>query len=119
MARVGLARLKDLPHLFILDDVHIGGCGGRRQIEFVYFVRNDACVIKGVRGPFRKLKRRIGGRSDYAVLECVAGFEAENADGFYADVLIGGCVDDCGIGSVGDGAGENVGGAAAGVRDTD
>ncbi len=51
--------------------------------------------------------------------EIVAGFEPEDADGFYADVLIGGGFDDGGIGIVGDGAGEDVGGAAAGMGDVD
>ena len=36
-----------------------------------------------------------------------------------ADVLVGGSVDDGGIGIVGDGAGEDVDGAAAGMRDMD
>ena len=54
-----------------------------------------------------------------AVFEVVAGGEAENTDGLDADVLIGGGVDDGGIGIVRDGAGEDVGRAAAGVRDAD
>ena len=67
----------------------------------------------------RLAERVIGGRGDDAVLESVAGFEAEDADGFDADVLIGGSVADSEIGSVGDGAGEDVDRAAAGVRDAD
>ena len=54
-----------------------------------------------------------------AVFEVVAGGEAEDADGFDADVVVGGGVEDGGVGTVGDGAGEDVGGAAAGVRDAD
>ena len=61
----------------------------------------------------------VGGGGDDAVFEDVTGFEAEDADGFDADVLVGGGVDDGGIGIVGDGAGKDVGGAAAGVRDVD
>lgn len=56
---------------------------------------------------------------DDAVFEVVAGLEAEDADGFDADGVIGGKVDDCGIGVVGDGTGKNVGTAAAFVCDTD
>ena len=58
---------------------------------------------------------RSGG--DNAVFEDVAGSEAEDADGFDSDVLVGGGVEDCGIGIVSDSAGENVCGAAAGVGD--
>ena len=49
---------------------------------------------------------RSGG--DNAVFEDVAGSEAEDADGFDSDVLVGGGVEDCGIGIVSDSAGENV-----------
>ena len=58
-----------------------------------------------------------GGGGDDAIFEEVAGLEAEDADGFYADVLIGGCVDHGGIGIVGDGAGKDVCDAAAWVGD--
>ena len=58
------------------------------------------------------------GRDD-AVFEEVTGAESENADGFDADVLIGRSVDDGGIGIVGDGAGKNIDGAAAGMGDAD
>ena len=61
----------------------------------------------------------MGDGSDDAILERIAGPEAEDADGFDADVLVGGSVDDGGIGIVGDGAGEDVDGAAAGVRNAD
>src|SRR5260370_30934210 len=54
---------------------------------------------------------------DYAIFEEVAGGEAEDADGFDADVVVGGGVDYGGIGLVGDGTGKNVDGAAAGVGD--
>ena len=55
--------------------------------------------------------------SDDAIFEQVAGLQAEDADGFYADVLIGGRIDYGGIGIVGDGAGKNVCAAAARVSD--
>src|SRR5260370_3288913 len=58
----------------------------------------------------------VGCCGDYAIFEDVAGGEAEDADGFDADVLIGGGVYYGGIGLVGDGAGKDVGGAAAGMR---
>ena len=56
----------------------------------------------------------VSGGGDDAVFEVGAGFQAEDADGFDADVLVGGGVNDGGIGIVGDGAGEDVGGAAGG-----
>src|SRR5260221_12728560 len=55
-------------------------------------------------------------RDDW-VFERIAGFEAEDADGFDADVLVEGGVDDDGVGIVGDGPGENFGGTATGVGD--
>lgn len=59
-------------------------------------------------------------RSGYdAVLEDISGREAQDADGFDADVLVRGKVGDNGVGLVGDGAGEDIGGAAAGVGDVD
>ena len=60
---------------------------------------------------------RYGG--DDAVFEVVTGGEAEDADGLDAEIVVGGGVDDRGIGLVGDGAGENVGGAAAGMCNVD
>src|SRR5712671_6295880 len=57
-----------------------------------------------------------GGGYD-AIFEEVAGLEAEDADGFYADVLIGGSVDYGRVRVVGDGAGENVRDSAAWVGD--
>ena len=61
----------------------------------------------------------VGNGGDDAVFKGVARFEAEDADGFDADILVGGGVYDGGIGIVGDGAGQDVGGAAAGVGDVD
>ena len=56
---------------------------------------------------------------DDAIFEEIAGLEAEDADGFDADVLVGGGAEDGGVGIVGDSAWEDVGGAAAGVADVD
>ena len=61
----------------------------------------------------------VHGGGDDAVFEGVAGFEAEDADGFDTDVLISGGIDDSRVGVVGDGAGEDVGSAAAGMSDVD
>ncbi len=61
----------------------------------------------------------VRGGGDHAVFERVAGFEAQDAGGLDADVLVGGGVDDDGIGIVSDGPGENLGGPAAGVGDLD
>ena len=61
----------------------------------------------------------VGDSGDDAVFEHVAGFEAEDADGFDAHVLIGRSVDDRRVGIVRDGAGQNVCCAAVGVGDAD
>jgi hypothetical protein len=54
----------------------------------------------------------VGDGGDDAIFERVSRGEAEDANGFDADVLVGGGVDDGGVGLIGDGAGENVGGTA-------
>ena len=59
----------------------------------------------------------MGCCGEYAIFEDVARGEAEEADGFDADVLIDRCIHDGRIGLVGDGAGEDVGSAAAGMGD--
>lgn len=59
----------------------------------------------------------VGGGGDDAVFEEGTGGEAEDANGFDTDVVIGRIVHYGGVGIVGNGAGENVGGAAAGVSD--
>lgn len=61
----------------------------------------------------------VGDGGDDAVFQEIAGLEAEDADGLDADVVISGGLDDGRIRLVGDAAGENVGGATAGVRDVD
>ncbi len=76
-------------------------------------------MVEGVVKPEVGGERVIRSGRDDAIFEEVAGFEAEDADGFDADALIRGSVDNGGIGIVGDGAGEDVGGAAAGMRDVD
>ncbi len=76
-------------------------------------------MIEGVVEPEVGGDRVMSGGGDDAVFEVVAGLEAEDADGLDADVLIRRGVDDSGIGLIGDGPGQDVGGAAAGMRDVD
>ncbi len=83
------------------------------------FFGDDAGAVEGVVEPEVLGEGMVGGGRDDAVFEEVAGGEAEDADGFDADVLIGGGFDDGGIGIVGDGAWKDVGGAAAGVGDVE
>ncbi len=61
----------------------------------------------------------MGDSGEDAVFKKVAGGEPKDADGFDADVLIGGSVFHGGIGIVRDGAGKNLDGAAAGMSDAD
>jgi len=61
----------------------------------------------------------VGSGGDDSIFEEVAGLQTEDADGFYADVLVSGGVYYGGIGIVGNGAGENVCDAAARVSDMD
>src|SRR5712692_119605 len=89
----------------------------RRDIHLEEFLCDHAAGSKVVREIKVWRERRFLHRGNHAVLKAVAGSEAEDAYGFHANVLISGCVDDGGIGIVGDGAGENVDGAAGGVRD--
>ena len=92
---------------------------GGRDIDFEVLLGDDAGAIKGVVEPEVGGERVMGdGRND-AVFEEVTGSESEDADGFDADVLIGGSVYDGGIGIVGDGAGKNIDCAAAGMSDAD
>ena len=80
---------------------------------------DDARAVESVVDPEIGGERMVRGGGDDAIFEGVAGGEAENADGFDADVVIGRKVDDGGVGIIGDGAGENVGSAAARVGDAD
>ncbi len=80
---------------------------------------DDAGAVEGVVEPEVGGEGVVRGGGEDTVFEEVAGGEAEDADGFDADILIGGGIDDGGIGIVGDGAGENVGGAATGMGDVD
>ncbi len=61
----------------------------------------------------------VGGGGDDAVFKSVARSESEDAHGFDAHIMVGGVVDDGRVGIVGDGAGKNVGRAAARMRDAD
>jgi hypothetical protein len=92
---------------------------GGRQVEFEDFVGDDAGAVEGVVEPEVGGEGVVRGGGDDAVFEVVAGGEAKDADGFDADVLVGGGVEDGGIGIVGDGAGKDVGGAAGGMSDVD
>ena len=89
------------------------------KIKFENFLRDDAGAVEGVVEPEVGGERVVGRGGDDAVFEGVAGFEAKDADSLDADVLVGRSVDDGGIGVVGDGTGEDVGRAAAGVDDVD
>ncbi len=86
---------------------------GSGEVDLEEFLRDDAGAVEGVVEPEVGGQRVVSRGGDDAVFEEVAGSEAEDADGFDADVLVGGSVDDGGIGIVGDGAGEDVDGAAA------
>jgi len=88
-----------------------------RQIYLKGFLRDDPFTREVVGKPEVGSERVVGSRCDDAVFEDVARCEAEDADRFDANVLISGGVDNGRIGIVADGAGENVGGAAAGVSD--
>ncbi len=91
----------------------------RRDNDLEDFLGDDAGAVEGMVEPEVGGERVVGGGGDDAVFEVVAGSEAEDADGFDANVLVGGSADDGRIGLIGDGAGEDVGGAAAGVSDVD
>ena|ERR1700733_5196426 len=87
-----------------------------RKIEFKDLLGDDAGTVEGVIEPKVGCQRRMRRDRDDAVLEDVCWFEAEYPDGFDADVLVCGKVSG-GVGLVGDGAGEDVGRAPAGVSD--
>ncbi len=78
---------------------------------------DDAGAVEGVVEPEVGGEGVVRGSGDDSIFEIVAGGEAEDADGFDANVLVGGGVDYSGVGIVGDGAGQDVGGAATGMRD--
>ena len=89
------------------------------KVEGEEFVGDDAGAVEGVVEPEVGSERVMRGCGDDAVFEGVAWSEPEDAHGFDAHVMIGGIVHDGGIGIVGDRARENVGSAAAGMRDAD
>ena len=92
---------------------------GGGKVELEDFLGDDAGAVEGMVEPEVGGKRVMRRGGDDAVFEVVAGGETEDADGFDADVLVGGGVDDGGVGLIGGGAGEDVGGAAAGMGDVD
>src|ERR1700676_2418022 len=96
--------------------LHIPGGG---KVDFKQLAGDNIVTPEIMREVEIGNKGALGGGSDNPVFEFVAGGKAQNADGFYADVAIGGGVGDTGVGLVGDGTGEDVRGAAAGVGDVD
>ena len=103
----------------IIAPVWNRGRDGGGQVDFANLSADDARAVKGVFKPEIGGEGMVRGGGDDAVFEGVTGLKAEDADGFDADVLVGGGFDDGGVGRVGDGAGEDVDGAAAGVSDAD
>src|SRR5260370_5279356 len=99
-------------------DMHLNFWGGR-EIECEDFLGDDAGAVEGMIEPKVGGEGRVRSGGDAAVFESVAGLEAEDGDGFDADIVVGGVVDDGGIGIVGDGAGQDVGRAAARMGDVD
>ncbi len=80
---------------------------------------DNARAVEGMIEPEVGGQGMVRNGSDDAVFESVAGLKAEDADGFDADVVVGRGVEDGRIGIVGDGAGQDVGGAAARMGDVD
>src|SRR5271163_5171577 len=97
-------------------DLHLG-LANRGEVKFENFPGDDAGAIEGVLEPEVRGQGMVGDGGDDSIFKRVARFKAEDADGFYADILVGRIVNDGGVGIVGDGAGKDVGGAAAGVGD--
>ncbi len=92
----------------------------RRDNDLEDFLGDDAGAVEGVVEPEVGGERVVRRGGDDAVFEVVAGGETEDADGFDADVLIGGGVDNGGVGLIGGGAGEDVGfEAVAGFEELD
>ena len=89
------------------------------KVEFEDFLEDDAGAVEGVVEPEVGSEGMVGGGGDDAVFEGVARFEAEDTNGFDADVLISSGIGDSRIGIVVDGAGEDVSRAAAGMSDVD
>ena len=89
------------------------------KVQLKKFSSHDAGAVEGMVEPEVRGEGVVRGGGDYAVFEEVTGLESEDADGFDADVVVSGVVDDGRIGIIGDGAGKNVRSAAARVRDVD
>ena len=92
---------------------------GGWDVDFEVLLGDDAGAVEGVVEPEVRGEGMMGDSGNDAVFEEVTGSEAEDADGFDADVLIGGGIYNGGIGIVGDGAGKNIDCAAAGMSDAD
>src|SRR5258708_40379035 len=91
---------------------NIGAFGPRSwNVQFEKLLAQDSSSIEGMREPEVRGEGVVGGCGDYAIFEDVAGGEAEDADGFDADVLIGG-----GVGYVGGWVGGGRGGGGSGVQ---
>src|SRR5260370_16664891 len=77
----------------------IGAFGPRSwNVQFEKLLAQDSSSIEGMREPEVRGEGVVGCCGDYAIFEDVAGGEAEDADGFDADVLIGGGVYYGGVG---------------------
>ena len=72
-----------------------------REVEFEDFLGDHAGAVEGVVEPKVGGKGMVRGSDDDTIFEDVTGFEPEDTDGFDVDVLVGGGVDDGGIGIVG------------------
>src|SRR5215471_4029407 len=87
------------------------------QVECEDFFRDDASAVEGVVEPEVRCQGMVRGDCDDAVFEQVVRLQAEDADRFDTDVVVGRIVRYGGIRTVGDGARKYVRGAARGVRD--
>ena len=90
-----------------------------REVDLEILLRNDPAPIEGVVDPEIRGEWVVGRGGDDAIFQNVGGFQAKNSNRLDADVLVGGGAGDASVGSIGDGAGEDVGGAAAFVGDVD
>src|SRR5229473_1856450 len=99
--------------------INSNGAGPRGKVEFVVFFEHLAGAVEGVFEPEIGGEGMFCGGGNDAVLDGVAFFEAEDAGGFDADVVIYGKIFDGGIRRVGNGAGKEFGGTAVGMADAD
>ena len=89
---------------------------GSGQINLKNLHRDNPSAVEVVIQPEARGERVMGNGAQDAIFEGVAGLEAEDADGFDADVLVSGKVNDGGIRAISDGAWQDVRGAAARMR---